>query len=866
MDNIQILFDDWEIKNKIGSGAFGTVYRIERKEFGVTYTAALKAISIPSNDDELQRLRLDGLDDDSIKTYLRDKVENITKEVELMSKLKGNSNIVSYEDHKVIERTDKIGWDIQIRMELLQPLVDIIKERSLSRRDVIKIGIDMCKALELCHKYQIIHRDIKIENIFLSESGDWKLGDFGIAKQMQNLESHFSRKGTYPYMAPEVYRGSPYDTSVDLYSLGIVLYRLLNHNRSPFMPEYPNPMTYTDREKAFIRRMSGEAITPPAQAKSGRLAEIILMACRYNPQERYSSATQMREDLQAILYTESEGEIIYPSGDSLKVHSNSYISSSKQNTSSNNYVETVLCDQTEIINEETKSQLVKKSILKNKPLKIAVGTFATIGILFVGFVGYSMYKSYISELEYKEKYQQEQQIKDNYISLLQKQDTALQTTGHMAVIKNDGSVWGWGKNSFGEVGNGSTNECILPVQILADAKQISLGKAHTIILKTDGTVWGWGDNSLGQLGNGSTENELAPVKIFENAKSINAGAYHSAIIDNENNLYIAGAYNKSYDENSAKFEKVLEGIKQVALGKYFTVVLKNDGTVWAFGENSYGQIGNGEEYAISKPEQVFSDVKQIAAGDNHVLALKTDGTIWAWGLGENGQLGTGNTSNQLTPVKIADSASIICAKANQSAYINANGDLFVWGNGVLLPTKKMEGATQVALTANIMAATRLDGSLFIFGDNKMFEIGIENVQTQNEPTKILDKVNMLPDTVSAVKFEEKWVVEGYETAEPYKEYEVLYRNGVKTDEIRYTGNVKPQEPVSNNTTNKTTTTYTKPSTSYKPSSSGNNNTSSNTSNNETYTQPTTNENTTSNNTTNTTTNDTGAPDIYLGFD
>ena len=127
------------------------------------------------------------MDQAGIHAYFLDKVESITREVELMSKLKGNSNIVSYEDHQVIEHADKMGWDILIRMELLQPLVQVMKTRSMARRDVIQIGIDICRALELCHKFHIVHRDIKIDNIFLSENGDWKLGDFGIANRLNKL-------------------------------------------------------------------------------------------------------------------------------------------------------------------------------------------------------------------------------------------------------------------------------------------------------------------------------------------------------------------------------------------------------------------------------------------------------------------------------------------------------------------------------------------------------------------------------------------------------------------------------------------------------------------------------------------------------
>lgn len=172
-------------------------------------------------------------------------------------------------------------------------------EHPMSRDQVIKLGTDMCRALEYCQKQNIIHRDIKPENIFVSKSGDFKLGDFGIARTAEKTMSGLSRKGTYSYMAPEVYRGEEYGASVDIYSLGIVLYRLLNKNRTPFLPDYPQPITHGDRENAIARRIAGERMSLPIDARD-KLGEIILKACAYEPHERYSTPKQMRMELEAV--------------------------------------------------------------------------------------------------------------------------------------------------------------------------------------------------------------------------------------------------------------------------------------------------------------------------------------------------------------------------------------------------------------------------------------------------------------------------------------------------------------------------------------------------------------------------------------
>lgn len=294
-------FGSWYIKEQIGEGAFGQVYIIEREEMGVTYKSALKTITIPQNQNEIKSVMSDGMTDDEVTEYYKGMVQNIVNEFILMSKLRGNSNIVSYEDHVIIEHEEDIGWDILIRMELLTPLVEYTSETIMKEEEVIKLGIDLCKALEFCRKFDIVHRDIKPENIFIAPSGDFKLGDFGIAKTIEKTRIGLSRKGTFIYMAPEVYFGKAYGESVDMYSLGLVMYKLLNNNRTPFMPAYPDPISYVDREDAFEKRIEGGKITPP-QNGDDRLKAIVLKACEFKPEDRYHTAEEMRKDLEDLLY------------------------------------------------------------------------------------------------------------------------------------------------------------------------------------------------------------------------------------------------------------------------------------------------------------------------------------------------------------------------------------------------------------------------------------------------------------------------------------------------------------------------------------------------------------------------------------
>lgn len=295
-------FGKWTFSKLIGEGSYGKVFEIERvdKYDGEVYKAAMKAITVPQNPSEIETLRDNGMDDESVTAYFRGNVDDFKNEIKLMSKLKGESNIVSYEDHEVIQHETGIGWDILIQMELLTPLMKYIdNKKSFGRDDVIRLGIDICSALELCRKFNIIHRDIKPENIFVSASGNFKLGDFGIARTVEKTTGGLSKKGTYTYMAPEVYRGEKYGPTIDIYSLGIVLYRYLNNNRAPFLPQPPAAITYGDNSVALSRRLEGETIPAPVNADT-ELAAVVLKACAYNPKERYSSAAEMREDLEAI--------------------------------------------------------------------------------------------------------------------------------------------------------------------------------------------------------------------------------------------------------------------------------------------------------------------------------------------------------------------------------------------------------------------------------------------------------------------------------------------------------------------------------------------------------------------------------------
>ena len=294
------LWGVWRTEALIGEGSYGKVYRAVREEFGRKYYAAIKHISIPSSDSQITEVISEGIasDKSSLKEYFESTAQNLINEIMLMNSVKGKTNIVSYEDHLVLPKPSGIGYDIIIRMELLTGLNDILRCKQLTNKDVIRLGIDLCSALEVCVEKGIVHRDIKPSNIFVSDSGDYKLGDFGVARELEYTTAAMSKKGTYVYMAPEVYRGESANFSADIFSLGIVMYRLLNGNRAPFLPVSAK-MQPRDNEIALVRRMSGEQMPAPAFADE-KLAKIILKATQFDRKKRYASPTEMKKDLMLL--------------------------------------------------------------------------------------------------------------------------------------------------------------------------------------------------------------------------------------------------------------------------------------------------------------------------------------------------------------------------------------------------------------------------------------------------------------------------------------------------------------------------------------------------------------------------------------
>jgi len=290
-------FPDWEITEELGEGAFSKVYKIRKSDgLGGAYYSALKVIPIPCSKDEYKMYKEDGYDDISISKIFEQQARTVTGEFKTLACFRGTTNIVSLEDHKVVQNPDGIGWTVYIRMELLDTLTNIHGKTPLTVADTVKVGVDICNALILCEKKKIIHRDIKPQNIFVNDFGDYKLGDFGISRTMEGA-TRGTKIGTPAYMAPQVYHGGTYYSNVDIYSLGMVLYWLLNERRLPFVPLPPVIPTAEQVNQAQTMRLNGAEILPPKDGNSALKAAVI-KACQYDPQKRFATAKEFKAALE----------------------------------------------------------------------------------------------------------------------------------------------------------------------------------------------------------------------------------------------------------------------------------------------------------------------------------------------------------------------------------------------------------------------------------------------------------------------------------------------------------------------------------------------------------------------------------------
>ena len=291
--------------------------------------------------------------------------------------------------------------------------------------------------------------------------------------------------------------------------------------------------------------------------------------------------------------------------------------------------------------------------------------------------------------------------KDDFVSITDMID-------HYFGIKSDGSLWAWGYNEEGLLGDGTTEYKSSPVKIMDDVVQVSTELYHSMAIKTDGSLWAWGYNNYMQLGDGTTENRYTPVKIMDDVISVKPWRYspggigydpYTLILTSDGSLWACG--NNFYGQfgNGPGLKRnplviIMRDVADFIVGSNCNFAIKTDGSLWSWGIN-FGQLGHDDSSTgvITPFQKIMDDVVSVKFKFNldsgSGFATKTDGSLWAWGLNDKGQLGDGTTTNRYSPVKIASVGDPLgdVLYSDITAYINGNA----------IPTSVIKGKTLVVV-------------------------------------------------------------------------------------------------------------------------------------------------------------------------
>ena len=327
---------------------------------------------------------------------------------------------------------------------------------------------------------------------------------------------------------------------------------------------------------------------------------------------------------------------------------------------------------------------------------------------------------------------------------------------HSLALKRDGSLWAFGSNEDGQLGDGSRTDRYTPVKIMSNVAMMSASGDYSLILKKDGSLWGCGYNSYGRLGNDDTSTRITtPAKIMDDVSTVAAGGFHVLAVKTDGSLWTwghneQGQLGDGTTTDRSSTMKIMDNVASVAGGSYKSYIIKKDGSLWACGWLD-GRANYSWNYQLT-PKKIMDNVKSVSAGTGSTLVVKTDGSLWGFGSNDDGQLGDGSTEYKENPVKIMD--GVLSASTCRGSFFHhsliVKDDHTLWacgsnfrgqlGDGTevyrLTPKKIMEGVASAVAAETHSLIAKTDGSLWTCGGNSHGQLGDGSTKDKNSPIQI----------------------------------------------------------------------------------------------------------------------------------